>query len=155
MKKTNAARILDRNKVKYSVVEYQVDESDLTAQHVAELVGADVEQTFKTIVLRGDKTGPLVAVIPGNLEVDLKKIAIASSNKKVTAIAMKEIQPLTGYIRGGCSPLGMKKVFPTYISNKAKDFESVYVSAGIRGQQLFVDPNDLITITNGEYADIT
>ncbi|MBR4883449.1 MAG: Cys-tRNA(Pro) deacylase, partial [Bacteroidales bacterium] len=113
--KTNAARILDQKKISYELVPYEVDENDLAATHVAEQLGEDIEQVFKTLVLRGDKNGLLVCVIPGDKEVDLKKAAKLSGNKKVEMIAMKELLPLTGYIRGGCTPIGMKKPYPTWI----------------------------------------
>lgn len=120
--KTNAARILDRLKIKYELVEYTVDPDNLAADHVAEELGEHIEQVYKTLVLRGDKTGIIVCVVAGNREVDLKKAAKASGNKKVEMIAMKELLPLTGYIRGGCTAIGMKKHYPTYISEEAQHF---------------------------------
>ena len=142
--KTNAARILDQKKIKYELVPYEVDENDLAATHVAEQLCEDIRQVFKTLVLRGDKNGLLVCVIPGDKEVDLKKAAKISGNKKVEMIPMKELLPLTGYIRGGCTPIGMKKPYPTWIHLTALDFPFIYISAGQRGLQLKLNPQDLI-----------
>ena len=113
--KTNAARLLDQAKVTYDLIPYEVDEQDLSAIHVANSLGEDIEQVFKTLVLNGDKSGHFVCVIPGDYEIDLKMAAKESGNKKCDLIPLKELLPLTGYIRGGCSPIGMKKRFPTYI----------------------------------------
>ncbi len=143
-KKTNAARILDRLKIKYELVDYIVDESDLSAIHLAETAGIPIGQVFKTLVLEGDKNGNFVCIIPGGEEIDLKKAAIASSNKKVAMIKMKDLEPLTGYIRGGCSPLGMKKNFPVYIDEAAFNQEFIYISAGVRGLQIRLSPDDLV-----------
>ena len=145
--KTNAARLLDSKKIPYELIPYQVDESDLGAQHVADQLHEDISQVFKTLVLHGDRTGHFVCVIPGAEEVDLKKAAKASGNKKCDLIPLKELLPLTGYIRGGCSPIGMKKAFPTYIHDTAAQFDHIYVSAGIRGLQFKIDPQDLIRFT--------
>ncbi len=153
--KTNAARMLDRAKITYRLIPYQVDAEDLSAAHVAESLGQDIEQVFKTLVLHGDKTGHLVCVVPGNHEIDLKKAAKVSGNKRCEMIAVKELFPLTGYIRGGCSPLGMKKRFPTYIHMTLGDFEKVYVSAGLRGLQIEIAPKDLVTASNAVLADLT
>lgn len=152
--KTNAARILDRLKINYELVEYNVDPDNLAADHVAEELGEPIEQVFKTLVLRGDKTGIIVCVVAGNREVDLKKAAKVSGNKKVEMIAMKELLPLTGYIRGGCTAIGMKKNYPTYISEDALDFPFIYVSAGKRGLQLKLSPNDLSKAANATFNDI-
>lgn len=152
--KTNAARILDRLKINYELVEYNVDPDNLAADHVAEELGEPIEQVFKTLVLRGDKTGIIVCVVAGNREVDLKKAAKVSGNKKVEMIAMKELLPLTGYIRGGCTAIGMKKNYPTYISEDALDFPFIYVSAGKRGLQLKLSPNDLAMAANATFNDI-
>ncbi len=152
--KTNAARLLDRAKISYSLIPYRVDENDLAAGHVAAELGEDINRVFKTLVLHGDRTGYFVCVIPGNREVDLKKAAKAAGSKKAEMIPMKELLPLTGYIRGGCSPIGMKKPFPTFYHTTAQDFDRIFVSAGQRGLQLAVDPNELITYTNGTVADI-
>lgn len=152
--KTNAARILDQKKISYELVPYEVDENDLAATHVAEQLGEDIEQVFKTLVLRGDKNGLLVCVIPGDKEVDLKKAAKLSANKKVEMIAMKELLPLTGYIRGGCTPIGMKKPYPTWIHNTCTKFPFIYISAGQRGLQLKLNPEDLLKATGATVADL-
>lgn len=152
--KTNVARLLDKAKVTYELIPYEFDENDLAATHVAEALGQDINQVFKTIVLRGDRNGHLVCVIPGNCEVDLKKAAKASGNKKVEPLAMKDLLPTTGYIRGGCSPIGMKKHFPTYFHETALLYPQIYVSAGQRGLQIRISPADLIRESRGEIADI-
>lgn len=152
--KTNAARILDRLKIKYELVEYTVDPDNLAADHVADELGEPIEQVFKTLVLRGDKTGIIVCVVAGNREVDLKKAAKVSGNKKVEMIAMKELLPLTGYIRGGCTSIGMKKHYPTFISEDAQNFPLIYVSAGKRGLQLKLSPLDLAKAADASFADI-
>jgi Cys-tRNA(Pro)/Cys-tRNA(Cys) deacylase len=154
MKKTNAARILDQHKIAYEMVEYEVDETDLSATSVARKLGQNVEQVFKTLVLRGDKTGVFVAVIPGNEEVNLKKAAKVSGNKSAELVQMKELLPLTGYIRGGCTPIGMKKAYPTYIHETCILFDAIYISAGIRGMQLKLNPDELIQITNMTIDDL-
>ena len=128
--KTNAARLLDKAKIAYELIPYEVDENDLSAVHVAASLGENIEQVFKTLVLHGDKSGYFVCVIPGEHEVDLKLAAKASGNKKCELIPVKELLPLTGYIRGGCSPIGMKKHFPTYIHETSQQFPYIYVSAG-------------------------
>ena len=151
--KTNAARILDRAKIEYKLVPYEVDPDNLDARHVADSLGENIEQVFKTLVLNGDK-GHFVCVVPGNREVDLKKAAKAIGAKKVEMIAMKELLPLTGYIRGGCSPIGMKKQFPTFFHTTASDFDTIFVSAGVRGLQMVVDPRKLIEFVRGTIADI-
>ena len=153
--KTNAARILDRLKINYELVEYTVDPDNLAADHVAEELGEPIEQVYKTLVLRGDKNGLLVCVVAGNREVDLKKAAKASGNKKVEMIAMKELLPLTGYIRGGCTSIGMKKHYPTFLSEEAMEFPFIYVSAGKRGLQLKLSPADLLKAANATPADIS
>jgi len=152
--KTNAARILDRLKIKYELVEYTVYPDNLAADHVAEELGEHIEQVYKTLVLRGDKTGIIVCVVAGNREVDLKKAAKASGNKKVEMIAMKELLPLTGYIRGGCTAIGMKKHYPTYISEEAQHFPFIYVSAGKRGLQLKLSPLDLAKAAQASFAEV-
>lgn len=153
--KTNVARLLDKAKVSYQLVPYEVDENDLSATHVAEQLGENVEQVFKTLVLHGDKSGYFVCVIPGDKEVDLKKAAKISGNKKCEMIAVKELLPLTGYIRGGCSPIGMKKHFPTYIHHTVQQFDQIYVSAGQRGLQIQLAPADLIKEAKATVADLT
>ena len=142
--KTNAARLLDKAKVKYELIPYEVDENDLSAPHVAESLGENIDQVFKTLVLHGDKSGYFVCVIPGEHEVDLKLAAKVSGNKKCDLIPMKELLPLTGYIRGGCSPIGMKKSFPTSIHETCMNFPHIFISAGVRGLQLKLAPQDLI-----------
>ena len=154
IQKTNAARLLDKAKVAYELIPYEVDEQDLGAEHLAETIGEDVAQVFKTLVLRGDKTGHLVCVIPGACEVDLKKAAKASGNKKVEMIHMKELLPTTGYIRGGCSPIGMKKPFPTYIHTTCTDFDHIFVSAGMRGLQFKISPSALVNFVNAQVCDL-
>lgn len=148
--KTNVARLLDKAKVPYELIPYEVDENDLSAVHVAASLGEDIEQVFKTLVLRGDKTGHFVCVIPGEHEVDLKMAAKASGNKKCEMLPLKELLPTTGYIRGGCSPIGMKKHFPTYIHETCLSFPYIYVSAGVRGLQIKLAPQDLIREARAE-----
>lgn len=154
MKKTNAARILDNHHIKYDMVEYQVNEDDLSAATVAAKLGQNVEQVFKTLVLRGNSNGIFVAVVPGDAEVDLKKAAKASGNKNAEMVLMKELLPLTGYIRGGCSPLGMKKPYPIYIHESCLNFGFIYISGGKRGMQLKLDPKDLILCTGAVVVDL-
>lgn len=144
VEKTNAARLLDRAKINYRLIPYQVDESDLSAVHVAELLEEPVEQIFKTLVLKGDKTGFFVCIIPGAEELDLKKAAKISGNKSCDMIPMKDLLQVTGYIRGACSPLGMKKYFPTFIHESCTDFAQIYDSAGKRGLQILVSPQQLV-----------
>lgn len=152
--KTNAARLLDRAKVDYELIPYTVDENNLAAEHVAHELGENIEQVFKTLVLRGDKTGIFVCVIPGNMEVNLKQAARISGNKSAEMIAMKELLPTTGYIRGGCSPIGMKKAFPTYIHSTCNDFPCIYVSAGVRGLQIKIAPSDLVLFVQATVCEI-
>ena len=152
--KTNAARILDRLKIPYSIQEYVPDEEDLSAVHVAEQIGQPVEKVYKTLVLQGDKTGHLVVIIPGAAELNLKKIAQLSQNKSCQMIASKDVLPLTGYIRGGCSPVGMKKQFPTYMDQTCLQHEFIFVSAGIRGAQLKLAPQDLIAAIQAKLVEL-
>ncbi|MFK7932228.1 MAG: Cys-tRNA(Pro) deacylase [Saprospiraceae bacterium] len=154
MKKTNAARILDRHKVKYELVSYDFDESDLSATHLAQVNELPIDSIYKTLVGRGDKTGVFVAVIPGAKTLNLKAMAKASGNKKVALIAMKELLPLTGYIRGGCSPLGMKKNYATYLDTSVLEHEKVYISGGVRGTKILLQPADLQKVTRGEVVEI-
>ena len=144
--KTNVARLLDKAKIAYQLVPYEVDENDLS--------GEDIAQVFKTLILHGDKSGYFVCVIPGADEGDLKKAAKVSGNKKCEMIPVKELLPLTGYIRGGCSPIGMKKHFPTYIHPTASGFDKIYVSAGQRGLQIQIAPADLIKVAQAIEADL-
>lgn len=154
IEKTNAARLLDKAGIAYELIPYTVDESNLAAEHVAEELGEDIEQVFKTLVLRGDKNGLFVCVIPGNFEVDLKVAAKISGNKNCDLIPMKELLPLTGYIRGGCSPIGMKKPFPTFIHESALLHDHIYISAGVRGLQFKISPQDLIEFVGAEIYPI-
>lgn len=154
MKKTNTARLLDAKSTHYELIEYEVDESDLSATALAKKISEDIEQIFKTLVLRGDKTGVFVCVIPGNAEVDLKKAAKVSGNKNCAMVHQKELLPLTDYIRGGCSPLGMKKLYPTYIHETCHLFDSIFVSAGQRGLQFKINPEDLIKVTGSVVCDL-
>ena len=153
--KTNAARLLDQAHIEYELVPYEVDENDLSATHVAAQLNEPIEQVFKTLVLRGDKTGEFVCVVPGEEEVNLKLAAKISGNKNCDLIPMKELLGLTGYIRGGCSPLGMKKKLPTYIEETAILFDYIYVSAGVRGLQIKASPNDLIDICEMTVCELT
>ena len=154
IEKTNAARLLDRAKIVYELIPYTVDEENLAATHVAEELGEDIATVFKTLILRGDRAGHFVCVIPGDKEVDLKAAARVSGNKKCDLIPMKELLPTTGYIRGGCSPIGMKKPFPTYIDETASLYEYIYISAGVRGLQFKINPEELISYINASLADI-
>ena len=142
--KTNAARLLDKAKISYELIPYEVDENDLSAVHVAASLGENIDQVFKTLVLHGDKTGYFVCVIPGDKEVNLKLAAKVSGNKSCDMIPMKELLSVTGYIRGACSPVGMKKHFSTYIHETCLEFPYIYVSAGQRGLQIKIDPKELI-----------
>lgn len=143
LSKTNAARLLDKAGIAYELIPYEVDENNLAATHVAEQLGEDIGQVFKTLVLHGDKTSYFVCVLPGHLEVDLKLAAKASGNKKADLIPVKDLLSVTGYIRGGCSPIGMKKAFPTYLHPTCLAFPYIYISAGIRGLQIRIAPEKL------------
>lgn len=143
MTKTNAARLLDAAGISYTLIPYEYTEDDLSAQHVAAELGEDIGQVFKTLVLKGDRTGYFVCVIPGNMEVDLKVAASISGNKNCAMIPMKELLPVTGYIRGGCCPIGMKKPFPTFIHESSQLYDFIYISAGMRGLQMKINPEDL------------
>ena len=153
--KTNAVRLLDKEKIEYKLIPYQVDESDLSAIHVAEQLHEPVEQVFKTLVLKGDKSGYFVCIIPGAEELDLKAAAKISGNKSCDMIPMKELLNITGYIRGACSPIGMKKSFPTYIDKSYEVFEYIYISAGKRGLQIQLNPLDLIQIVSLTTGSLT
>lgn len=154
IEKTNAARLLDKAKIMYDLIPYEFDENDLAAQHVADSLGQDIAKVFKTLVLHGDKTGYIVCVIPGDKEVDLKALAKVSGNKKVEMIPMKDLLQVTGYIRGGCSPIGMKKRFPTYFHSTAVEHDVIYVSAGVRGLQIEIDPQALIRFVQATVAEV-
>ena len=155
MNKTNAMRQLDAAKIPYTVCAYEVDENDLSGTHIADQIGLPYGQVFKTIVTRGDKTGPLVLCIPCHREIDLKRAAAVTGNKRVEPIAVKELLGLTGYIRGGCSPVGMKKKFPTYFDASVSEWDRITVSAGVRGMQLLVDAQTLIAFTEAKAAELT
>jgi Cys-tRNA(Pro)/Cys-tRNA(Cys) deacylase len=152
--KTNAMRMLEKAGIDFRVITYEVDEDDLSGVHVAESCGLPVEQVNKTLVVQGDKTGYLVACIPVETELDLKALAAVSGNKKCDMIAVKDLLPLTGYVRGGCSPIGMKKPFPTYFDESTTLYDWISVSAGIRGAQILIDPQVLIAFTGAEVADM-
>lgn len=152
--KTNAARLLDQQKIAYDLIPYIVDEDNLGAQHIADQLGEEIQQVFKTLVLKGDKNGYFVCVVPGNAEIDLKKAAKATGNKKCDLIAVKEHLPLTGYIRGGCSPIGMKKAFPTFYHESLVLYPYIYISAGIRGLQIKIAPQDLVKVSRGMIVDL-
>jgi Cys-tRNA(Pro)/Cys-tRNA(Cys) deacylase len=153
-RKTNAARLLDQAGVLYELREYEVDEADLSAPHVAEAIGMPAEQVFKTLLARGDRTGVVLACIPGNTELDLKALAAASGNKKVELVPLKEVLALTGYIRGGVSPVGTKKPYPVYLDETADLWDVISVSAGIRGTQMLVAPDDLVRVTEAQRCAI-
>ena len=152
--KTNAARILDRLGIDYELKDYEVDESDLSAVHVAASVGMTIEQVYKTLVVRGDRNGIMMAVIQGDLELDLKSLASASGNKRAEMVHLKEVFALTGYIRGGCSPLGAKKDYPVYLDERAMEQDSIAISAGKRGEQIVLEPTDLVKAASATIANI-
>ncbi|MCH5329381.1 MAG: Cys-tRNA(Pro) deacylase [Alistipes sp.] len=152
--KTNAARILDRAKIGYELIPYTVDENNLAATHVAEQLGEDIACVFKTLILHGERSGYFVCVIPGDREVDLKAAAKVSGNKKADLIPMKDLLAVTGYIRGGCSPVGMKKTFPTFFHSSALQHPFIYISAGVRGLQLKVEPQPLIEFVKARLCDL-
>lgn len=154
MSKTNAMRILDANKIIYTTNSYDVNEDDLGGISVAEKINAEPESVFKTLVCNGDKTGIVIFCIPVTEELNMKKAALASGNKSVEMIKMKDLFQLTGYIRGGCSPIGMKKNYPTFIDETINIFEKIFCSAGIRGTQLKLTPADLFAITKANMADL-
>lgn len=153
--KTNAARLLDAAGIGYGLNAYEVDENDLSAVHVVRQIGVDAGLLFKTLLLRGDRNGVFVCVVPADAEVDLKKAAVVSGNKKAEMTAVKELLPLTGYIRGGCSPIGMKKKYPTFIDSAAYEHEEIFISAGIRGMQIKIAPANLIGVTDAKVEDLT
>ena len=155
MNTTNAMRMLMKANIPFETSEYAVDESDLSGVHAAHELGVDPDSMFKTLVARGDKKGLSVFCIPVAEELDLKKAAAITGDKKIEMIHVKELLNLTGYIRGGCSPIGMKKKYPTYIDETAILFDEIYVSAGIRGQQVILNPEDLRGITDAAFADLT
>lgn len=155
MTKTNAMRLLDASGIAYRTTEYEYDETDLSGTHAAEAIGMPPEQVFKTLVTRGDKTGVAVFCIPVCCELDLRRAAAISGNKKLEMTHVKELLELTGYLRGGCSPIGMKKLYPTYIDETAQLFDEIAVSAGMRGQQIIIAPDKLIAYIKAQEADVT
>ncbi|MBQ2824215.1 MAG: Cys-tRNA(Pro) deacylase [Oscillospiraceae bacterium] len=155
MNKTNAMRMLEAAGIAFRTAEYEVDENDLSGMHVANQLGQPPEQVFKTLVLKGEKKGYLVCCIPVNEELDLKKAAKAFGDKKVEMLPLKDLLNVTGYIRGGCSPVGMKKKFPTIIDETAILFDEIAVSAGVRGAQIIIEPNSLCEFVQAEFAEIT
>ena len=154
MKKTNALRILDQRKADYKLVEYRYDENHLSVQEITRLNDLPVERVFKTLVLKGDKTGILVALIPGHQQLHFKSLAKISGNKKVTTVSVKDLEGLTGYIRGGCSPIGMKKNFPVFMDQSALHHPGIYVNAGKKGLLFEIDAVLLQEITDGKIAVI-
>ena len=154
MVKTNAMRLLTAAKIPFTVKEYPVDENDLSGTHVADSIGADYDTVYKTLVLKGDKTGYLVCCIPVDAELDLKKVAKAAKDKKVDMIPMKDLLGLTGYVRGGCSPIGKKKKFPTYIEETAVLYDEIGDSAGVRGAQIIINPEKLREFTDAQFASL-
>lgn len=155
LKKTNVARILDGLKISYELREYKVDESDLSAESVAIKISMPLPQVFKTLVACGDKNGVLLACIPGGAELDLKALAMISGNKKVEMAPLKDVQKLTGYIRGGVSPLGTKKQYQVYLDESMMLWDKISISAGVRGLQIFIAPNDLVAAVNGTLCHIS
>ena len=153
--KTNAARLLDQAGIAYDLIPYEVDEEHLDAGHVAEQLHEDIRQVFKTLVMRGDRSGIFVCIIPGNREVDLKAAAKVSGNKSAAMLHMRELLPTTGYIRGGCSPIGMKRNFPSYIDESCREFDHIYISAGVRGLQIRIAPDDLIHFAHLKTSALT
>ncbi len=155
MTKTNAMRMLDAAKIPYQTMEYEVDENDLSGVHISEQLGFPPEKMFKTLVAKGDKTGPVVFCIPVAEEIDLKRAAVITGNKKIEMVHVKDLLALTGYIRGGCSPIGMKKKFPTYVHESALEHEEITVSAGVRGAQLLLNSAALLQFVQAKTANFT
>ena len=153
--KTNVMRLLDQAGITYTAIEYEVDENNLGGEHVAELTGIPPEQVFKTLVVKGEKKGYMVFCIPVNLELDLKKAAIVTGDKKIELLPVKELLPTTGYIRGGCSPIGMKKKFPTYVDETAILYDTITISAGVRGCQLCIPREKLVEYVGASLCDVT
>lgn len=154
MVKTNAMRILEKANIPFETKEYEVDENDLSGEHIANQLGLDCQQVFKTLVARGEKNGIMVFCIPVSEELDLKKSSVAARDKKIEMVHVKELLGLTGYIRGGCSPIGMKKKYPTFIDETVILFDKVYISAGIRGAQFIMNPEDIIAFTDAQIVDL-
>lgn len=151
---SNALRSVRALGIQVRTIEYEVDEADLSAQDAADKSGVELDRIFKTLVAVGDKSGPFMCVIPGSSELDLKKAAIASGNKSVAMLHLRDLEPLTGYQRGGCSPVGSKKKLPVYIDETAQLWEELSVSAGLRGLQMILSPAGLLQVSGGEYADL-
>jgi Cys-tRNA(Pro)/Cys-tRNA(Cys) deacylase len=154
IKKTNAIRKLDELGIVYELVRYDAHESDLSAETAARAVNMPFDQVYKTLVARGDKTGVLEACLPAGRELDLKSLAVLSGDKKVELVPLKEVLPLTGYVRGGCSPLGGRKEYPVYINASASKYEHIAVNAGARGLLVIIAPGDLLRATGGKFAEI-
>lgn len=154
MVKTNAMRILEKANIPFETKEYEVDENDLSGEHIANQLGLDCQQVFKTLVARGEKNGIMVFCIPVSEELDLKKASLAARDKKIEMVHVKELLGLTGYIRGGCSPIGMKKKYPTFIDETVILFDKVYISAGIRGVQFIMNPEDIIGFIDAQIVDL-
>lgn len=152
--KTNAVRLLDEAKISYELREYDVDPNDLAAESVAQKIGMSAEQVFKTLVVRGDRSGVMLAVLPGDSELNLKALSKVSGDRKIEMVPLKEVQPLTGYIRGGVTALACKKDYPVYLDETAILFEIISVSAGVRGTQIVLNPEDYIKITRATTAEI-
>jgi Cys-tRNA(Pro)/Cys-tRNA(Cys) deacylase len=152
--KTNAARLLDRLGVSYELREYQVDENDLSAERVARQIGLPAEQVFKTLVVRGDRRGVLLAVVPGDAELDLRALARAADDRRVEMVPLKEVQPLTGYIRGGVTALACKKEYPVYIDETCELYDVISISAGVRGTQILIAPQDYLRVTHATPAEL-
>jgi Cys-tRNA(Pro)/Cys-tRNA(Cys) deacylase len=155
IKKTNVMRILDKLTITYTTKAYDYNEDDLSGVHAAAELGMAADAVFKTLVAQGNKTGPVVFCIPSDKELDLKKAAQYSGNKSVQLLHVKDLPGLTGYIRGGCSPIGMKKKFPTYIDSSAQEHTAISISAGMRGQQVLLAPADIATVTDGAFCELT
>lgn len=152
--KTNAMRLLEAAQIDFEIYEYEVDENDLSGNHIASEIGLDPDRVFKTLVAKGDKTGFVVFCIPTSFELDLKKAARASGNKAIEMLHVKDLLGITGYIRGGCSPIGMKKKFPTYIDETAQLWDTITVSAGVRGAVMLLSPKNLCGYCEAEFSDL-
>lgn len=152
--KTNAARLLDSLKIQYELREYEVDPDDLTAQTVAAKINFPIEQVFKTLVVRGNKTGVLLGVVPGNMQLDLKALAKLSGNSDVKVVPLKEVETLTGYIRGGVTALACKKPYPVYVDETVILFDQISISAGMRGTQILIHPDDYTSAVKATVGEI-
>jgi Cys-tRNA(Pro)/Cys-tRNA(Cys) deacylase len=152
--KTNAVRIVEKAGIHYELREYTIDESDLSAEHVAQLVGMEPERVFKSLITRGDRTGPVLACIPAGTELDLKALSDASGNKRMEMVPLKEVLGLTGYMRGAVTPLALKKPYPIYIDETVELWPVISLSAGMRGMQILLAPSDLLQLTQATLADI-